>query len=101
MLEKLNKEKDQLDELQQAQIVQALIETKMTIVQKLKTTKVSIDQVDEHKNLVKEAEELEKKIIEHTTQVDFLKVQAALTRLGEGVSELIKRKDSGKQAVKE
>ena len=101
LLDTLENEKEKLDELQQAQIVQTLIKTKVKIVKELQIVEIKLHEKDEHKGLSQQVKKLEKRIQDHAANVDFPKVQAALNHLGEGVSELIKRKESGQNTIKE
>lgn len=91
LLDKLAVESE-LDELQRAQIVQALIKVKQSVADNSQALSDPVQhQVDE----------FFERIDVEAVKVDFPKVQAALDRLSLGVDELISKAASGKQVVQE
>ena len=102
VLKKLEANPDELDALQKAQVVQSLIRAKEAMHTELK---LQLSQTGEENSpnpeLMKTITQFEHDLQKHIVEVDVPKVATALEHLGEGVEELLKRKESGEKILEE
>lgn len=101
LLKQLETAGDDLDELQKAQVIQALVQAKVTVLGELKKADMRSVSTQDKTIIEQQVTELEAKVQHQVESLDVAKVQTALSYLGEGVTELIQRKQEGATVVEE